>query len=142
MASSLHVTLRQSHKQSRPPQCMPIRTICLKSGVAKLCPSEGRLHAAEHNKSQRLRCDGIREGCWGVVQVRYCLHVQQRLLKVEWPIRLAEHPMARTISLEDMEGGGPGGQILFNGLRVRMAISTGQSAGIHLPSLLNHLNTP
>ena len=33
--------------------------------------------------------------------------------------------MARTMSLGDMEGGGPGGQILFNGLRVRMAISTG-----------------
>ena len=62
------------------------------------------------------------------VQVRYCLHVQQRLLKVEWPIRLAEHHMARTISVGDMEGGGSGGQILFNGLRVRMAISTGVPA--------------
>lgn len=59
------------------------------------------------------------------LQVRYCLHVQQRLLKVEWPIKLAQHHMARTFSVGDMESGGPGGQILFNGLRVRMAISTG-----------------
>lgn len=36
--------------------------------------------------------------------------------------------MARTISVGDMDGGGPGGQILYNGLRVRMAISTGMPA--------------
>lgn len=59
------------------------------------------------------------------MQVRYCLHVQQRLLKVEWPIKLAEHHMAQTISVGDMEGDGAGGQILFNGLRVRMALATG-----------------
>ena len=61
----------------------------------------------------------------GMLQVRYCLHVQQRLLKEQWPIKLAEHHMARTVSLGDIEGGGPGGQVLFNGLRVRMAINTG-----------------
>lgn len=60
-----------------------------------------------------------------VVQVRYCLHVQQRLLKEQWPIKLAEHQMARTVSIGDLEGNGPGGQVLFNGLRVRMAINTG-----------------
>lgn len=59
------------------------------------------------------------------MQVRYCLHVQQRLLKEQWPIKLAEHHMARTVSMGDLEGGGPGGQVLFNGLRVRMAINTG-----------------
>jgi len=57
--------------------------------------------------------------------VRYCLHVQQRLLKEQWPIKLAEHHMARTVSMGDIEGGSPGGQVLFNGLRVRMAINTG-----------------
>lgn len=60
-----------------------------------------------------------------VMQVRYCLHVQQRLLKEQWPIKLAEHQMARTVSIGDLEGNGPGGQVLFNGLRVRMAINTG-----------------
>ena len=60
-----------------------------------------------------------------VVQVRYCLHVQQRLLKEQWPIKLAEHQMARTVSIGDLEGSGAGGQVLFNGLRVRMAINTG-----------------
>ncbi len=63
------------------------------------------------------------------MQVRYCLHVQQRLLKEQWPIKLAEHHMARTVSMGDIEGGSPGGspggQVLFNGLRVRMAINTG-----------------
>ena len=59
------------------------------------------------------------------MQVRYCLHVQQRLLKEQWPIKLAEHHMARTVSMGDLEGVGPGGQVLFNGLRVRMAINTG-----------------
>lgn len=57
--------------------------------------------------------------------MRYCLHVQQRLLQEQWPIKLAEHQMARTVSLGDLEGSGPGGQVLFNGLRVRMAINTG-----------------
>lgn len=71
-------------------------------------------------------CPGAQFGVG--LQVRYCLHVQQRLLKVEWPNRLAEHHMARTISVGDMDGGGPGGQILYNGLRVRMAISTGMPA--------------
>ena len=67
-------------------------------------------------------------------QVRYCLHVQQRLLKEQWPIKLAEHHMARTVSIGDLEGNGPGGQVLFNGLRVRMAINTGNpvaSLGTH-----------
>ena len=59
------------------------------------------------------------------MQVRYCLHVQQRLLKEQWPIKLAQHQMARTVSIGDLEGSGPGGQVLFNGLRVRMAINTG-----------------
>ncbi len=68
----------------------------------------------------------------GMLQVRYCLHVQQRLLKEQWPIKLAEHHMARTISMGDLEGGGPGGQVLFNGLRVRMAISTGLQLSIEL----------
>ena len=57
--------------------------------------------------------------------MRYCLHVQQRLLKEQWPIKLAEHHMARTVSMGDIEGGSPRGQVLFNGLRVRMAINTG-----------------
>lgn len=67
--------------------------------------------------------------CCGVYlwQVRYCLHVQQRLLKEQWPIKLAEHHMARTVSIGDLEGNGPGGQVLFNGLRVRMAINTGNA---------------
>ena len=60
-----------------------------------------------------------------LLQVRYCLHVQQRLLKEQWPLKLAEHHMARTVSLGDLEGSGPGGQVFFNGLRVRMAINTG-----------------
>jgi len=51
--------------------------------------------------------------------------VQQRLLKEQWPIKLAEHHMARTVSMGDIEGASPGGQVLFNGLRVRMAINTG-----------------
>ena len=63
-----------------------------------------------------------------MLQVRYCLHVQQRLLKEQWPIKLAEHHMARTVSIGDLEGSGPGGQVLFNGLRVRMAINTGMAA--------------
>ncbi|KAL3161919.1 hypothetical protein ABBQ38_009004 [Trebouxia sp. C0009 RCD-2024] len=62
--------------------------------------------------------------------VRYCLHVQQRLLKEQWPIKLAEHHMARTVSIGDLEGNGPGGQVLFNGLRVRMAINTGVPARV------------
>ena len=66
-----------------------------------------------------------------VVQVRYCLHVQQRLLKEQWPIKLAEHQMARTVSIGDLEGSGPGGQVLFNGLRVRMAINTGTAWLLH-----------
>lgn len=69
------------------------------------------------------------------MQVRYCLHVQQRLLKEQWPIKLAEHHMARTVSIGDLEGNGPGGQVLFNGLRVRMAINTGMAV-----SLLAQLN--
>ena len=60
-----------------------------------------------------------------MLQVRYCLHVQQRLLKEQWPINLADLHMARTVSIGDLEGNGPGGQVLFNGLRVRMAINTG-----------------
>jgi len=75
-------------------------------------------------------------------QVRYCLHVQQRLLKEQWPIKLAEHHMARTVSIGDLEGNGPGGQVLFNGLRVRMAINTGNtlsSFGIHERSLFTGL---
>ena len=70
----------------------------------------------------------------GAVQVRYCLHVQQRLLKEQWPIQLAEHHMARTVSMGDLEGGGPGGQVLFNGLRVRMAINTGMLVSPFKPS--------
>ena len=60
-----------------------------------------------------------------MLQVRYCLHVQQRLLKEQWPIKLAEHHIARTFRIGDIEGCSPGGQVLFNGLRVRMAINTG-----------------
>lgn len=68
-------------------------------------------------------------------QVRYCLHAQQRLLKEQWPIKLAEHHMARTVSIGDLEGNGPGGQVLFNGLRVRMAINTGSAPSSATPQV-------
>ena len=62
-------------------------------------------------------------------QVCYCLHVQQRLLREEWPIRLAEHSMARTVTVGSLDGRGHEGQVLFNGLRVRMVINTGKQQG-------------
>ncbi len=73
------------------------------------------------------------------MQVRYCLHVQQRLLKEQWPIKLAGHHMARTVSMGDIEGASPGGQVLFNGLRVRMAINTGVPPAL-CPLLLGRCN--
>lgn len=75
----------------------------------------------------KIRVVGPNLGVVCLVQVRYCLHVQQRLLKEQWPIKLAEHQMACTVSIGDLEGNGPGGQVLFNGLRVRMAINTGMA---------------
>ena len=63
------------------------------------------------------------------MQVCYCLHVQQRLLREEWPIRLAEHSMARTVTVGSLNGRGHEGQVLFNGLRVRMVINTGKQQG-------------
>ena len=50
--------------------------------------------------------------------VSWALHVQLALLHLVWPADLLQHPLAKQ---ED----GSDGQLLFNGLRVRMAINTG-----------------
>ena len=53
------------------------------------------------------------------------MHVQQRLLKEEWPTRLSEHPAARVVTAGQLEDDPTNRQTIFNGLRVRMAVNTG-----------------
>lgn len=54
------------------------------------------------------------------------MHVQQRLLKEEWPMRLGEHPAARVVTAGHLEDDPTNRQTIFNGLRVRMAVNTGR----------------
>ncbi len=60
------------------------------------------------------------------------MHVQQRLLKEEWPTRLGEHPAARVVTAGQLEDDPTSRQTIFNGLRVRMAVNTGESPNISL----------
>ena len=59
------------------------------------------------------------------MQVAWCMHVQQRLLKEEWPTRLGEHAAACIVTAGDLEDDPSNRQAIFNGLRVRMAVNTG-----------------
>lgn len=50
--------------------------------------------------------------------VSWALHVQLALLQLAWPAELLQHPLAK-------QEVGSDGNLLFRGLRVRMAINTG-----------------
>ena len=47
--------------------------------------------------------------------VRFCVAVQRRMLKADWPFRLLSHPASAELADED-------GRMIFRGLRVRMGI--------------------
>ncbi|KAK9869016.1 hypothetical protein WJX84_000276 [Apatococcus fuscideae] len=64
--------------------------------------------------------------------VAWCMHVQQRLLKEEWPMRLGEHAAARIVTAGDLEDDPSNRQTIFNGLRVRMAVNTGVPSKIKI----------
>lgn len=51
--------------------------------------------------------------------VRWCLHVQEALLRVEWPAALLQEDLAK-------EERGEGGTVLRRGLRVRMGVHAGK----------------
>eukprot|EP00877_Chromochloris_zofingiensis_P009839 jgi/Chrzof1/5108/Cz15g11210.t1 len=56
--------------------------------------------------------------------VAWSLHMQQAMLEAEWPEQLLYHDKACTVYSSDMDSSSPG-QLLFRGLRVRVAINTG-----------------
>ena len=64
--------------------------------------------------------------------IGWALHVQLALLEAPWPPELLQQPQAKLETCKD-------GNLLFRGLRVRMAINTGVPAGIIVghPSLQN-----
>lgn len=64
------------------------------------------------------------------------MHVQQRLLKEEWPMRLGDHAAARVVTAGDLEDDPTNRQTIFNGLRVRMAVNTGMSTPLSCTSKL------
>ncbi|KAK9863985.1 hypothetical protein WJX84_001650 [Apatococcus fuscideae] len=64
--------------------------------------------------------------------VAWCMHVQQRLLKEEWPTRLGEHAAACIVTAGDLEDDPSNRQAIFNGLRVRMAVNTGVPSKIKM----------
>ena len=65
------------------------------------------------------------------------MHVQQRLLKEEWPMRLGDHAAARVVTAGDLEDDPINRQTIFNGLRVRMAVNTGTCASLTCISILS-----
>jgi len=58
--------------------------------------------------------------------VAWSLHVQQALLEAEWDPELLKHPHARVV-WGSASHCSRAGQLLFKGLRVRIAINTGES---------------
>jgi class 3 adenylate cyclase len=58
--------------------------------------------------------------CWS-------LAMQQAMLEADWPDALLRHDKAKVVYSTGEDSSRPG-QLLFRGLRVRVAISTGESA--------------
>ncbi|KAK9811314.1 hypothetical protein WJX72_001645 [[Myrmecia] bisecta] len=77
--------------------------------------------------------DAVDAVCW-------CLHAQQGLLRARWPVKLALHPAAATVCISDLKPAAQGdqrGQVLFHGLRVRMAVHTGVPAKTKVHKMTN-----
>jgi class 3 adenylate cyclase len=60
--------------------------------------------------------------CWS-------LAMQQAMLEADWPEALLTHEKAGTVYSSTADSSRPG-QLLFRGLRVRVAISTGRCCGL------------
>ncbi|GLC47090.1 hypothetical protein PLESTM_002024900 [Pleodorina starrii] len=75
--------------------------------------------------------------------VMFCLKAQEKLMSVEWPKELSEHPRTGVVTVGDVTsnpdaaGKGP---LLVAGLRVRMGINTGVPDDIFLHDLTDHVD--
>lgn len=69
--------------------------------------------------------------------VAWALATQSALLSADWPAELMSHPKAHTEYAVDSSSDAKG-QLLFRGLRVRMAVSTGVTQHRQDPHLLHN----
>ncbi|KXZ45229.1 hypothetical protein GPECTOR_57g519 [Gonium pectorale] len=75
--------------------------------------------------------------------VTFCIKAQEKLMVVDWPKELAEHPRTSTVTVGDVtsspEAAGKGPPLIA-GLRVRMGINTGLPDDIFLHDLTDHVD--
>ena len=65
--------------------------------------------------------------------VAFALELQERLLEAHWPTGLQRHPLCATELLDDTaKTGARRRRYVFNGLRVRAAIHTGEPVDIEV----------